>query len=50
MNPEFAGREGFSTIRITVGKDNTVEEVDGFVRAFASAVGRLRELSPVYTG
>ena len=50
MNREFAGREGFSTVRVTVGKDNTVEEVDGFVQAFSSAVGRLRELSPVYTG
>ncbi len=50
MNREFAGREGFSTVRVTVGKDNTVGEVDGFVQAFSSAVGRLRELSPVYTG
>lgn len=50
MGGEFAGREGFSTVRVTVGKDNTPEEIDGFVRAFSSAVGRLRELSPVYTG
>ena len=50
MDREFAGRGGFSTIRASVGKDNTVEEVDGFVRAFSAAVERLRELSPVYTG
>jgi cysteine sulfinate desulfinase/cysteine desulfurase-like protein len=37
-------------VRITVGKDNTSEEVDGFLEAFSAAVSRLRELSPLYTG
>jgi cysteine desulfurase len=41
-------REAFSVVRITVGKDNTEDEVDGFVQTFASAVARLRELSPLY--
>jgi cysteine desulfurase len=43
-------REAFSVVRITVGKDNTSEEVDGFLEAFSAAVSRLRELSPLYTG
>jgi cysteine desulfurase len=43
-------REAFSTVRVTVGKDNTDEEVEGFLEAFSAAVARLRELSPLYTG
>ena len=42
-------REALSSVRITVGKDNTAAEVEGFLEAFSSAVGRLRELSPLYT-
>jgi cysteine desulfurase len=40
--------DALSAARITVGKDNTVGEVEGFLAAFASAVGRLREVSPLY--
>jgi cysteine desulfurase len=43
-------RDAFSVVRITVGKDNTVEEVDGFLEAFRTAVAQLRELSPLYAG
>jgi cysteine desulfurase len=43
-------RDAFSVVRITVGKDNTVEEVDLFLEAFATAVAQLRELSPLYAG
>jgi cysteine desulfurase len=42
-------REALSSVRITVGKDNTAGEVEGFLEAFSSAVGQLRELSPLYT-
>ena len=42
-------REAFSSVRITVGKDNTAEEVEGFLEAFSTAVSRLREMSPLYT-
>jgi cysteine sulfinate desulfinase/cysteine desulfurase-like protein len=42
-------REAFSAVRITVGKDTTKAEVCGFLEAFAAAVTRLRELSPLYT-
>jgi cysteine desulfurase len=42
-------REALSSVRVTVGKDNTAEEVAAFLEAFSSAVGRLRELSPLYT-
>jgi len=41
-------REAFSVVRITVGKDNTSAEVEGFLEAFSEAVARLRELSPLY--
>jgi cysteine desulfurase len=43
-------REALSSVRITVGKDNTLQEVEGFLEAFFLAVARLRELSPLYTG
>ena len=42
-------REAFSAVRITVGKDNTVGEVEGFLKAFWMAASRLREMSPLYT-
>ena len=41
-------REAFSVVRITVGKDTTGAEVEGFLEAFSEAVARLRELSPLY--
>ncbi len=40
--------EAFSAVRISVGKDTTREEVEGFLGAFSTAVSRLRELSPLY--
>ena len=43
-------REAFSVVRITVGKDNTQEEVDGFMGAFSTAVAQLRDISPLYAG
>jgi cysteine desulfurase len=43
-------QDAFSVVRITVGKDNTAEEVDGFLEAFGTAVMQLRELSPLYAG
>jgi cysteine desulfurase len=42
-------REAFSSVRITVGKDNTAEEIEGFLEAFSTAVARLREMSPLYS-
>ncbi|MDQ3855133.1 MAG: cysteine desulfurase [Chloroflexota bacterium] len=42
-------REALSSVRITVGKDNTADEVAGFLEAFSTAVAQLRELSPLYT-
>ena len=41
-------QDALSAARITVGKENTAREVEGFLEAFASAVGRLREVSPLY--
>jgi cysteine desulfurase len=42
-------KEAMGAMRITVGKDNTVEEIEGFIEAFSAAVSQLRELSPLYT-
>lgn len=42
--------EAFSSVRVSVGKDNTEAEIDGFLEAFSGAVARLRELSPLYAG
>ena len=42
--------EAISSIRITVGKGNTQQEVTQFLDSFATAVTQLRELSPLYTG
>lgn len=42
-------REAFSAVRVTVGKDNTLEEIEGFIEAFSGAAEQLRRLSPVYT-
>ncbi|MDQ3659196.1 MAG: cysteine desulfurase, partial [Actinomycetota bacterium] len=39
--------EAFSAVRISVGKDNTVQEIDGFLEAFSTATTQLRELSPL---
>jgi cysteine sulfinate desulfinase/cysteine desulfurase-like protein len=41
-------QDALSAARITVGKDNTAQEVDGFLEAFAEAVNRLRKVSPLY--
>lgn len=41
-------REAFSAVRITVGKDNSVADIEGFLTAFSAAVRQLRELSPLY--
>jgi len=41
--------EAISSIRITVGKDTTQQEVNTFLDSFATAVTQLRELSPLYT-
>lgn len=40
-------REAFSAIRVTVGKQNTREEAEGFVAIFAAAAEQLRKLSPL---
>jgi cysteine sulfinate desulfinase/cysteine desulfurase-like protein len=42
-------REAFSAVRLTVGKDNALGEVEGFIEVFSGAVDQLRRLSPVYT-
>jgi cysteine desulfurase len=42
--------EAFSALRITPGKDNTEEEIEGFLEAFSTVVAQLRELSPLSTG
>jgi cysteine desulfurase len=42
--------EAFSALRVSTGKDNFPEEIEGFLEVFAECVERLRELSPIQTG
>lgn len=42
--------EAFSAVRVSVGKDNTEDEVVAFIEAFGECVGRLREMSPAGSG
>jgi cysteine desulfurase len=42
-------RAAYSSVRISVGKDNTTAEIEGFLEVFSTAVSRLREISPLYT-
>lgn len=37
-----------SSIRFSVGRFNTMEEIEGVIRRVQEAVGRLREMSPLY--
>ncbi len=41
-------REAFSAVRITVGKENTQREIEGFLQTFKGAIEQLRQLSPLY--
>ena len=41
-------QEAISSVRVTTGKDNTVEEIESFIEDFFTAVSQLRELSPLY--
>jgi len=40
--------QGRSSIRFSLGRSNTVEQVDGIIAAVAESVGHLRKLSPAY--
>jgi cysteine desulfurase len=40
-------KEAMGAMRITVGKDNTVVEIEDFIGVFSTAVSQLRELSPL---
>jgi cysteine desulfurase len=42
-------KDAMSAVRITVGKDTTKEEIEGFLGVFSATVSQLRELSPLYT-
>ncbi len=39
--------EAFCALRISTGKENTPEEIEGFLETFSQCVARLRELSPL---
>ncbi len=45
----MSAERAHSSIRFSLGKQNTDAEVDGALAAVVDAVGRLRELSPSYT-
>jgi cysteine desulfurase len=36
------------SLRLSLGRDNTAEDIDYFLDVFPGVVNRLREMSPVY--
>ncbi|MBI3210568.1 MAG: cysteine desulfurase [Candidatus Solibacter usitatus] len=44
----LSGEQARSSVRISLGRDNTVDQVDALSSAIADSVARLRKLSPVY--
>ena len=45
-----SAEEAQGSLRITLGRENTDDEVDAFLAVFPRIVGRLREMSPLYAG
>jgi cysteine desulfurase len=44
----FGAEEAHGSMRITLGRENTAEEVDAFLEAFPPVVDKLRQMSPLY--
>jgi cysteine desulfurase len=42
--------EAHGSIRVTLGRENTVEDVDRFLEVFPPIVEKLRAMSPLYHG
>jgi len=40
--------EAHGSLRVTLGRENTPEEIDAFVEAFPPIVDKLRQMSPLY--
>ena len=43
-----AGEETHGSMRVSLGRENTGEEVDAFLGAFPPIVDKLRQMSPLY--
>lgn len=44
----LGAEEAHGSLRVTLGKENTEEEVDAFLQAFPPIVDKLRQMSPLY--
>jgi cysteine desulfurase len=44
----LGAEEAHGSMRVTLGRENTREEVDGFIEAFPPIVDKLRQMSPLY--
>ncbi|NLE23553.1 MAG: cysteine desulfurase NifS [Actinobacteria bacterium] len=44
----LGAEDAHGSIRVSLGRENTVEEVDAFLEAFPPVVDKLRQMSPLY--
>ena len=44
----LGAEEAHGSLRVSLGRENTVEEIDGFVKVFPPIVEKLRHMSPLY--
>ena len=44
----LAAEDAHGSMRVSLGKENTEEEVDAFLAAFPPIVDKLRQMSPLY--
>jgi cysteine desulfurase len=44
----LGAEEAHGSLRVSLGRENTVEEIDGFVEVFPPVVEKLRHMSPLY--
>ena len=44
----LGAEEAHGSLRVSLGRENTDEEIDGFVEVFPPIVEKLRQMSPLY--
>jgi cysteine desulfurase len=44
----LGAEEAHGSLRLTLGRENTTDDVDYFVGVFPEVVGKLRAMSPLY--
>ena len=44
----LSAEEAHGSMRVTLGRENTQEEIDAFIEVFPPIVNKLRQMSPLY--